>query len=233
MSAILTTRDIRKSYRMGPNLLEVLRGIDFSVEAGEFVAMVGASGSGKSTFLHILGALDTPDNGEVIFGGHNLARFGRGRLNEYRNRSVGFVFQFYHLLDELDVVENTILPAMAASSILSWPARRGPARQRATELLRRFGLGERLKHKPYELSGGERQRVSIARALMNQPTLLLADEPTGNLDSKTGNDILNVLEQLNREGQTVLMVTHDDRIARRAHRIVRLADGRMVTDRSQ
>jgi len=233
MSVILTTKGVTKSYRMGPNVLEVLRGVDFSVEAGEFVAMVGASGSGKSTFLHILGALDSPDKGDVIFEGHNIARLGRGRLNEYRNRSVGFVFQFYHLLDELDVVENTVLPAMVTCGVLGWPARRGPARQRATELLRRFGLGERLRHKPYQLSGGERQRVSIARALMNRPTLLLADEPTGNLDSKTGNDILNVLEGLNREGQTILLVTHDDRIARRAHRIVRLADGRMVADRMQ
>lgn len=233
MNEILTTKGVTKSYRMGPNVLEVLRGVDFAVEAGEFVAMVGASGSGKSTFLHILGALDSPDKGDVVFDGQNIARLGRGRLNEYRNRSVGFVFQFYHLLDELDVVENTVLPAMVSSGVFGWPARRGPARQRATDLLRRFGLGERLKHKPYQLSGGERQRVSIARALMNRPTLLLADEPTGNLDSKTGNDILNVLEGLNREGQTILLVTHDDRIARRAHRIVRLADGRMVSDRMQ
>ncbi len=232
MSGILTTKGVYKSYRMGSNVLEVLRGIDFEVQAGEFVAMVGASGSGKSTFLHILGALDTPDKGDVIFDGQHLTGLNAARLNEYRNRSVGFVFQFYHLLDELDVVENTVLPAMAASNILNWSARRGPARQRAIDLLRRFGLGERLKHKPFQLSGGERQRVSIARALMNRPILLLADEPTGNLDSKTGNDILNVLEALNREGQTILMVTHDDRIAGRAHRVVRLADGRMVMNRS-
>jgi ABC-type lipoprotein export system ATPase subunit len=153
MDMILSTKGICKSYRMGASTLEVLKGVDFAVQAGEFVAMVGASGSGKSTFLHILGALDSPDKGDVVFEGRNIARLGRGRLNEYRNRSVGFVFQFYHLLDELDVVENTVLPAMVTCGVFGWPARRGPARQRATELLRRFGLGERLRHKPIGFRG--------------------------------------------------------------------------------
>ncbi len=233
MDVILHAKGICKSYRMGTSVLDVLKGVDFSLRVGELVAIVGASGSGKSTFLHILGALDRPDKGEVLFEGHNLANFGNGRLNAYRNRSVGFVFQFYHLLDELDVVENTALPSMISSGLLNWAGRRGVARKRATDLLRRLGLGDRLGHKPYQLSGGERQRVSIARALMNEPKLLLADEPTGNLDSRTGNDILQVLEELNREGQTIVLVTHDDRIAQRAHRIVRLADGRLATDRGE
>jgi ABC-type lipoprotein export system ATPase subunit len=233
MDVILSAKGICKSYRMGVSTLDVLKGVDFSLRTGELVAIVGASGSGKSTFLHILGALDRPDTGEVFFEGKNLAGFGNGRLNAYRNRSVGFVFQFYHLLDELDVVENTVLPAMVSSGLFGWAGKRGGARKRATELLRRLGLGERLGHKPYQLSGGERQRVSIARALMNAPKLLLADEPTGNLDSRTGNDILAVLEELNREGQTIVLVTHDDRIARRAHRIVRLADGRLVTGQAE
>lgn len=213
---------------MGQSRLDVLKGIDFAMKPGEFVAIIGASGSGKSTFLHILGALDKPDSGEVYFENQRLDRFRGGQLNHFRNKMVGFVFQFYHLLDELNVLENAVLPAMAATGTFGWIKQKKAVTQRAKELLERMGLTQRLRHKPYQLSGGERQRVAIVRALINQPTLLLADEPTGNLDSETGRGILMALEELNRDGQTIVMVTHDERIATRAHRIVRLVDGIIV-----
>jgi lipoprotein-releasing system ATP-binding protein len=222
---ILLAKDICKKYRMGAVNLQVLRGVNLSIGQREFCAIVGASGSGKSTLLHILGALDKADSGEVQFDGRIISSLSNGKLNTYRNSTVGFVFQFYHLLDELTVLENVLLPAMISSSVIGWLGRRSAAKKYAKELLERLGLSERLVHKPYQLSGGERQRVAIGRALMNKPRLLLADEPTGNLDSATGNGILNIFEDLNKGGQTIVMVTHDPRIAQRAHRVVRLADG--------
>jgi len=225
---ILKAEGVYKSYRMGATKVSVLRGADLAVKKGEFVAIVGASGSGKSTLLHILGALDKPDKGTVRFEGRDLSRTRACELNRFRNKMVGFVFQFYHLLDELSVLENVFLPAMAGKSVLGWLGCRRLAKRRARELLCRFGLDERANHKPYQLSGGERQRAAIARALMNEPRLLLADEPTGNLDSATGNGILNVFEELNRAGQTIIMVTHDKRIAQRAGRIITLADGKIA-----
>ena len=177
--------------------------------------------------MHILGALDKPDQGLVNFQGKDIAKISSGQMNKFRNHKIGFVFQFYYLLDELNVAENVYLPAMALSSLLGWFKIRSEAKKRAHQMLEKFGLGHRVKHKPYQLSGGERQRVAIARALMNEPVLLLADEPTGNLDSETGNGILNVFEELNKAGQTIIMVTHDDRIAQRASRIVVLADGKV------
>jgi lipoprotein-releasing system ATP-binding protein len=224
---ILTAEEIHKTYRMGATKVKVLKGVDLSVKKGEFVAIIGASGSGKSTLLHILGALDRPDQGVVRFENQDLSRLGSWELNKFRNKMVGFVFQFYHLLDELNVLENVYLPAMASKSILSWFGSRKWAKNRARDLLGQLGLSERAGHKPYQLSGGERQRVAIGRALMNEPKLLLADEPTGNLDSATGNGILDVLKKLNDEGQTIVMVTHDDRIARKAARTVTLADGKI------
>ena len=224
---ILKAEGLHKSYRMGATEVKVLKGVNLSVKKGEFVAIIGASGSGKSTLLHILGALDKPSSGVVTFEKQDLSRFRAGRLNRFRNKMVGFVFQFYHLLDELSVLENVFLPAMTSKSIIGWFAYRKQAKNRAKELLAQLGLAERIKHKPYQLSGGERQRVAIARALMNEPKLLLADEPTGNLDSATGNGILEVLETLNRAGQTIVMVTHDERIAKRAGRTVTLVDGKI------
>ncbi len=226
---VLKSKGLGKSYRMGATKVEVLKGLDLAVRRGEFVAIIGASGSGKSTLLHILGALDKPDKGTVSFEGRDLGRQSGRELNRFRNKMVGFVFQFYHLLDELSVLENVSLPTMASRSILGWFGCRRRAKKRAVELLVQLGLGERIKHKPYQLSGGERQRVAIARALMNKPDLLLADEPTGNLDSVTGNGILDVFEELNKAGQTIVMVTHDDRIAERAGRIITLADGKIRT----
>jgi lipoprotein-releasing system ATP-binding protein len=225
-STILKAESVHKSYRMGATRVNVLKGVDLAVREGEFIAIIGASGSGKSTFLHILGGLDRPDKGIIRFDGRDLNRVGARELNRFRNERVGFVFQFYHLLDELNVLENVLLPAMVSRSIAGWLTGRRKARQRAEELLDQLGLCQRVGHKPYQLSGGERQRVAIGRALMNQPKLLLADEPTGNLDSATGNGILNVFDTLNKAGQTIVMVTHDERIARKAQRIVTLVDGR-------
>jgi len=224
---ILKAEGIYKSYRMGATKVEVLKGVDLGVKKGEYVAIVGASGSGKSTLLHILGALDRPDKGVVAFAGRDLSRYGSGELNRFRNKMVGFVFQFYHLLDELSVLENVFLPTMVSKSVLAWLIGRRRARKRARELLEQLGLVERANHKPYQLSGGERQRVAIGRALMNEPSVLLADEPTGNLDSATGNGILNAFEKLNQAGQTIVMVSHDERVAKRAGRIVTLADGKI------
>ena len=224
---ILKTEGIYKSYRMGAAGVSVLKGVDLAVKEGEFVTIVGASGSGKSTLLHILGALDNPDKGVVKFQGQDLSRIANRELNKFRNKMVGFVFQFYHLLDELSVLENVFLPAMVSKGVVGWLVSRRLAKKRAAELLAELGLGERANHKPYQLSGGERQRVAIGRALMNEPRLLLVDEPTGNLDSATGNGILNAFEKLNISGQTIVMVTHDERIARRAGRIITLADGKI------
>ena len=225
---MLKVEGLHKSYHMGATEVKVLKGVDLAVRKGEFVAIIGASGSGKSTLLHIMGALDKPDKGAIKFETRDVSRFGAGDLNRFRNDAVGFVFQFYHLLDELNVLENIYLPAMAGKSVVGWFACRKEAKDRAAQLLAQLGLAERARHKPYQLSGGERQRVAIGRALMNEPRLLLTDEPTGNLDSATGNGILEVLERLNEAGQTIVIVTHDDRIANRAGRTVVLADGKIM-----
>jgi ABC-type lipoprotein export system ATPase subunit len=224
---ILKAEGIYKSYRMGATDVKVLKGVDLCVKKGEYVSIVGASGSGKSTLLHILGALDRPDKGVVSFMGRDLSRYGSGELNRFRNKMVGFVFQFYHLLDELNVLENVYLPTMVLKGVFGWISCRRIAEKRALELLEQLGLGERADHKPYQLSGGERQRVAIGRALMNEPSVLLADEPTGNLDSATGNGILKAFEELNQAGQTIEMVSHDERVAERAGRIVTLTDGKI------
>jgi len=228
MNALIAARNIHKSYPMGKQTLHVLKGVSLQAQAGSFIAIVGASGSGKSTLLHILGTLDKPDQGSVEFEGKDLSRLSAGRLNKYRNRSVGFIFQFYHLLNELNVLENTLLPTMISNGSAGYLRRKKELQDSAAALLERLGLGGRLRHRPFELSGGERQRVAIARALMNKPALLLADEPTGNLDSKTGSGILEILKELNQAGQTIILVTHDVRIAQEAGEIVRLEDGKIV-----
>lgn len=224
---ILKAESVHKSYRMGATRVKVLKGANLTVREGEFVAVIGTSGSGKSTFLHILGGLDKPSEGLVRFEDRDLNRMRARELNRFRNKTVGFVFQFYHLLDELNVLENVYLPAMVSRSIPGWLSIRRAAKNRAWDLLEQLGLRERARHKPYQLSGGERQRVAIGRALMNEPRLLLADEPTGNLDSATGNGILEVFERLNKMGQTIVMVTHDERVAQRAGRVITLTDGRV------
>ncbi|HUS46587.1 MAG TPA: ABC transporter ATP-binding protein [Phycisphaerae bacterium] len=225
----IVAKDLCKSYRLGRVTLEVLKGVTLEARGGEFVAIMGASGSGKSTLLHLLGLLDVPDAGSVFFDGVDAAGLSAGRRNRIRCRDVGFVFQFYHLLPELDVLENVMLPAKVDASTLGWFSRRRAVRKRAEDVLAMVGLQGRLRHRPKELSGGERQRVAIARALMNSPKVLLADEPTGNLDSKSGRQIIRLLHRCNEEyGLTVVMVTHDDSLAREANRYLVLKDGSLV-----
>jgi len=217
---ILSARGLKKTYAVGKRALEVLRGVDLEISRGDFVALRGASGTGKSTLLHLIGGLDLPNAGEIIFCGQNLAAFSESRLTNFRNRRVGFVFQAYHLLPELTALENVCLPARIARTSAAQAEKRG------RELLARVGLGERLEHKPSELSGGEQQRVAIARALVNEPELLLADEPTGNLDSHTGGEIIELLKQLRAEKQmTLIIATHDAKVAATAPRVIELVDG--------
>jgi len=228
--ALLAVRGLRKAYRSGDRTLEVLRGIDFDLAEGEFVSVIGQSGSGKSTLLHLMGLLDGADAGSVHLAGRRVDDLPARERDRLRNTRIGMVFQAYHLLPELSALENVLAPLLVRHGIFAWLAERAAARRRATELLERFGLGERLHHKPRQLSGGEMQRVAIARALVGGPRLLLADEPTGNLDAETGAGILEVLTALNRsEGLSIVLVTHDASIADRADRIVRLAAGRVAT----
>ena len=222
----IETHKLHKYYRMGDENLHVLRGASFSVAEGEFVAIIGASGSGKSTLLHLVGLLDRPDKGDLFLSGMDVQKLSAGRRNRMRCEDIGFVFQFYHLLPEMNILENVLIPAQVDSSTLGWLGRRKGARERAMAVLADLGLDERLKHKPAKLSGGERQRVAIARALINQPKILLADEPTGNLDSKAGKQIIKVLKKFHTDkGQTILMVTHDQSLADQADRILYLRDG--------
>src|SRR5687768_6180468 len=217
---LLEARDVRKSYVLGKRTLEVLRGVSVRIERKEFIALRGASGAGKSTLLHLLGGLDSPNKGEIWFDGANLSRMSQTTRSRWRNERVGFVFQAYHLLPELDALENVCLPAR----MLRVPV--AVVEARAKDLLARVGLSERLEHKPAELSGGEQQRVAIARALINEPELIIADEPTGNLDSKTGDEIMDLLLALRAERETTLVIaTHDERIAARAPKVFQLADG--------
>ncbi|MGP8199341.1 MAG: ABC transporter ATP-binding protein [Limisphaerales bacterium] len=221
--AMLAAHNLHKAYVMGGRNLEVLRGIDLTVQRGEFVALRGASGAGKSTLLHLLGGLDLPNQGEILFDGINLRQLAPGALAQLRNRRVGFIFQAYHLLPELSAIENIMLPARMARQSLAG------AEARARELLDRVGLAKRAAHRPYELSGGEQQRVAIARSLVNQPDLILADEPTGNLDSHTGEEIIQLLHDLLAERQATLVIaTHDAKIAARAPRVMELADGQLT-----
>ena len=220
---LLRARGLHKTYTLGRRSLEVLRGVDLELRRGEFLALQGASGAGKSTLLHLLGGLDTPTRGEIELAGRNLAALRPRDLARLRRQEVGFIFQAYHLLPELDALENVCLPARMARV----PAAQAAARGR--ELLARVGLAARLEHKPYELSGGEQQRVAIARALINQPPLLLADEPTGNLHSDQGREIMELFQKLNRDdGVTIVQVTHSNENAKFGSRIVRLADGMMA-----
>ena len=224
-SPIIRAKKLHKTYLMGTAWIKVLTGASMSVSAGEFVAIMGASGSGKSTLLHILGALDIPDRGKIYFENVDIFSGGAALRDRLRTEAFGFVFQFYHLLPELNVLENVLLPAMVASSILGWPGRKKAARDAARELIDQFGLSGRMRHRPNQLSGGERQRVALARALVNRPRVLYADEPTGNLDARTGQEILDLLKRLNGAGQTIVMVTHDPLVAARAHRTLYLRDG--------
>jgi lipoprotein-releasing system ATP-binding protein len=227
-TAILRASGVAKKFRMGDSELTVLKRVDLSLRQGEFVAIEGRSGSGKSTLLHLLGVLDACDAGSIEYDGRDLARLSGAQRSHVRNTDFGFVFQFYHLLPELNVLENTLLASMIEYSWLGFRRRRRELRDRAAEVLASLGMAHRLKHRPNQLSGGERQRVAIARALMNNPRVLFADEPTGNLDAETGKQIMGVLEKLHREkGQTIIMVTHDRTLARQADRVLVLKDGKL------
>jgi putative ABC transport system ATP-binding protein len=221
-TAIIETRELFKSYFLGKERIDVLKRINITVTQGEYVAIMGHSGAGKSTLLNILGCLDTPTEGEYFFNGRSIASFSQARLADVRNREIGFVFQNFNLLPKLDIAANVELPLIY---------RNMPAAQRkksVEEILRRFGLWERRKHKPSEISGGQKQRVAIARALVKKPAIILADEPTGNLDSHTTEEILKVLDEIHREGNTILVITHEHDVAARAQRTIRLVDGEVA-----
>ena len=221
---IVDVRDVVKVHAPGtPTEVRALDGVSFGVRAGEYVAIVGESGSGKTTLMHVLGGLDRPTTGDVVIDGRSLARTSRRELAAIRARAIGFVFQGFNLLPNLDARENVALAARYAG-------RRGDAAEQAERALRDVGLGDRMHHRPSALSGGQQQRVAIARALVNEPALLLADEPTGELDSRTAETVLELLGTLNARGQTLLVVTHSEAVWRRARRVIRLADGRVVAD---
>jgi lipoprotein-releasing system ATP-binding protein len=230
--AMLQVLNLYKTYHLGRVDVPVLRGVSLSVKKGEFVAVLGASGSGKSTLLHLLGGLDRADKNppsEIIFDGRPLTSLASSELDRYRNLDVGFVFQFYHLLPELSVVENVLLGPMIRYGRWGYMSRAAKIKAAAGDLISKVGLGHRLNHRPAELSGGERQRVAIARALINEPRVLLADEPTGNLDHVTGGKILDMIMDIRRERQqTMVVVTHDEETAKRADRVIRLMDGQVV-----
>jgi putative ABC transport system ATP-binding protein len=215
---------IRKAYSMGKVDVEALRGIDLVIGGNEYVAVVGPSGSGKSTLMNLLGCLDTPTSGEYLLAGDNVATYDRNQLAEVRNRRIGFVFQNFNLLPYATALENVELPLLFAGL----PAQE--RKQRAEEMLERVDLKDRMHHKPTELSGGQMQRVAIARALVNRPAIVLADEPTGNLDSNSGRAIVQIFNELHGAGQTIIMITHDPTIARLASRIVQIRDGQIVED---
>jgi putative ABC transport system ATP-binding protein len=222
---LLDLREITKDYALGQTIVHALRGLDLAIEKGEIVAIMGPSGSGKSTLMHLLGALDTPSAGTASLEGHNLHELSENELVTLRGKKLGFVFQTFNLIQSLTAQKNVELPMIFQG------VRKSARAERARALLEKVGLGERMKHRPNELSGGERQRVAIARALANDPEILLADEPTGNLDSETGATILELLKKLSiDEGKTMILITHDPDAAAIAHRIVRLRDGRVVQE---
>jgi putative ABC transport system ATP-binding protein len=221
---VIEMQSIRKVYDTGKVKVEALKGIDLSISAGEFVAVVGPSGSGKSTMMNLIGCLDTPTDGSYRLAGENVAGLDRDQLADIRNRRVGFVFQNFNLLAQISAFENVELPLLFGGVS---PRKR---RERAEELLARVGLADRMEHKPTELSGGQMQRVAIARALAMEPDIVLADEPTGNLDTSSGSDVMGIFSELSQQGRTLIVITHDMSLARRAGRIVEVRDGKIIAD---
>ena len=228
---LLAARGLRKSFKIGDRKLEVLHGIDIDITQGERLCIMGSSGAGKTTLLNILGLLDAPSEGRVLMDGHDAWKMSPGERAELRNSQIGFVFQFYHLLPELDAVENVLLPGMIAHSRSQWRRARQDLQARARKMLTDFGLAERIRHRPSQLSGGEQQRVALARALLLEPKLVIADEPTGNLDRATGDRVLDLLlEEQEKRGVAMILVTHDERLASRAGRVVYIEDGLVQAD---
>lgn len=225
---LLSALNLKKTYVKHANRIEVLRGLDIDVAEGEFLSVIGNSGSGKSTMLHLLGTLDQPDDGTIHLEGRRIDNLSAQERDQLRNRTFGFIFQFYHLLPELSTLENVLAPAMITHSAWSWWRNRKALRQNALEMLDKVGLSHRLNHRPKELSGGEMQRAAIARALINRPRVLLADEPTGNLDTANGLHVMGLLRELNQnEGLTIVMVTHNLDLVHDTDRVVRMTDGRI------
>ncbi len=224
----LCAKEISKEYTIGKTSIRVLDRVNLDVKKGEILIILGASGAGKSSLLHILGILDTPTSGHVSFKGENLSIIGQKKLAEKRNRIFGFVFQFYHLLPDFNALENVLMPRLIGRRFFKTTSKKDYT-EKATELLDRVGLANRINHRPNELSGGEKQRVAIVRALMNDPEILLCDEPTGNLDTKSGREIQKLIWDLNEKTkQTVVIVTHDERFTESAGRVIRMADGKIV-----
>lgn len=218
---VIKTKNLKKTYRMGKVEVNALQGVDVSIKRGEFVAIIGPSGSGKSTLMHILGCLDKPTDGEYVLDDVNVEKLNKTKLASIRNQKIGFVFQTFNLLPTMSILKNVELPLMYGR------VGKKDREKRATEVLTSVGLGDRLKHKPSELSGGQRQRVAIARAIVNKPSLILADEPTGNLDSNSGSDIMTIFKDLHKQGNTVIVVTHDNSIAQQADRVITIVDGKI------
>jgi lipoprotein-releasing system ATP-binding protein len=226
---LLTATGLHKTYRRHAEQVHVLRGLDLEVQAAEFLYVVGRSGSGKSTLLHLLGTLDKPDLGMIHLDGKRIDHLPGRERDRLRNATFGFIFQFYHLLPEFNTLDNVLMPQMIGHSVFGWLTQRRTLRKRATELLERVGLGHRLTHRPVELSGGEMQRAAIARALITHPRVLLADEPTGNLDESNAAEVVSLLRDLNRnDGLTIVMVTHNMETVGETDRVVRLVEGRVV-----
>lgn len=224
MSLVIKIRNITRDFPLGNEIVKVLKGIDLDIERGEYVALMGPSGSGKSTLMNLLGCLDTPTSGSYELNGKDVSSMSDDDLAEIRNKEIGFVFQTFNLLPRTTALENVALPMIYAG------ASKAERTERAKEVLTNVGLADRMDHKPNQLSGGQRQRVAVGRALVNRPSIILADEPTGNLDSKTSVEIMNLFNEIHKAGNTVILVTHEEEIAENAHRIIRLRDGKVESD---
>lgn len=225
--SLLSIKEIKRDFKLGNEVLHVLKGINLTIEKGEYVALMGPSGSGKSTLMNILGCLDTPTSGQYILNGKDVSKMTDGELADIRNKEIGFVFQTFNLMPRTTALDNVALPMVYAGF------GKEKRHERAKEVLELVGLSDRMTHKPNELSGGQRQRVAVARALVNSPSIILADEPTGNLDSKTSHEIMKLFNEIHQKGNTVILVTHEEDIAQHAHRIIRLRDGLIDSDTSK